>query len=321
MSSTLPENTADNLPDNVLVFGASGFIGSNLLHRLRGRVGRLVGLSQHGFQEQGVETLTMAQLPELTLEGETVAVVLAAHRYDASAFKLAQSEILVRNVNILGEAYHACVRLGVQEVRLASSIGVYGGELKMLEDGAPLDRGLDPAQSELMYGWSKRIGETYARLYRQQYDINTIAFRLSNPYGPRDSLDEEKAHVVPAFVMRALTGEGPFGVRGSPSATRDFVFVDDVCGIFERSLKWRGRQEVYNLGSGEDTSIATLARTVLDLVGTDRELVTQGEATSSVQHRSLRVDRIKKDFSLQAFTSLRAGLESTIAWYRDALQR
>ncbi len=169
-----------------------------------------------------------------------------------------------------------------------------------------------------MYAWSKRIGELTAHLFARRCGIHTVSFRLTNPYGPYDSLDEKKAHVVPAFVIRALANSGPFTLRGNPEASRDFIHVGDVCEMFCRSLAWRGRGAVYNLGSGENTAIGELARTILSLVGSDREIVAQGISISGIAHRRVRNDRLRADFAIPRFTPLRDGLIPTIEWYRDA---
>ena len=310
-----------SLPDNVVLFGASGFIGKNLLRALRDKINRIFAVTLRPFEEHGVECIQMADLGQLALRGETVVVHLAAHRYDAAAFSVAQSEILQRNATIAAQVFDFCVRHEIKELRMASSIAVYDGQATDLDDAKPLDLGHDPADSELMYGWSKRWAEICAGLYRQKYDIHTIAFRLSNPYGPFDSLVEEKAHVMPAFIIRALTSDGPFQVRGNPQATRDFIFVDDVRMIFERSLTLRGVDAIYNLGSGVNTTILHLAHAVLKEVGSEREVVVQGKATSNVVHRACRIERLRRDFDVNGFIPLEDGLQKTINWYRDALQQ
>ena len=106
------------LPRNVVVFGGSGFVGRNLRARLCGQVKCLVGVGQHPLEAPGAETITMDQVHRLSLEGDTAAVQLAAHRYNASSSIAAQSEILPRNVDITRHVYHFCVCRKIQEVRL-----------------------------------------------------------------------------------------------------------------------------------------------------------------------------------------------------------
>lgn len=307
------------LPETVMIIGASGFIGRNLVEHLKGKVPRLLAVSNSGVSVSGIPGLAFARMDEAHVGPKTVVVNLAAYRYDAAKFAEAQAEILLRNVEILGRVYDFCVRKGINELRLASSIGVYPADETSFDDAVPVDLNREPHPSELMYGWSKRIGEIYSRVFERNYPLSTVTFRLTNPFGPHDSLDPVKAHVVPAFIIRALTTSGPFVVRGNPEATRDFVFVGDVCEIIGRSLAWRRRSGVYNLGSGENVTIRQLAGTVLDIVGADREIIAVGDPVSAVFTRRCRNERLRSDFGIDRFVTLRNGLVPTIEWYRDAI--
>jgi nucleoside-diphosphate-sugar epimerase len=306
------------LPETVVVVGASGFIGRNLVRRLKGEVARILPVSASAIAVDGIPGLRLSDLANLAIGSDAALVDVAAYRYDAARFATAQAEILVRNVEIAGQVYELCARNGITEIRLASSIAVYPAGETAFDDGSPIDLNSEPHDGELMYAWSKRIGEIYARLFARKYDINTIAFRLTNPFGPYDTLDETKAHVIPAFIIRALTGSGPFAIRGNPLASRDFIYVGDVCEVIYRSLRVRGRRGPYNLGSGENVTIGELARTILRLVGRKAEIVSSGSDVSTVAHRRCRNERMRADFRIERCTALEDGLVPTIEWYRDA---
>jgi len=307
-----------NTPDTIVIVGATGFIGRNLVRALKDEA-RIVPVSLSGAGVEGLTGQPFKALRDLKAGADTVVINVASYRYDAASFATGQVEILLRNVEIASAVYEFCVRNGIGEVRSASSIAVYHGDTGNFDDAAPLDLNRDPHPGELMYGWSKRITEIYGRLFAAKSGISTVAFRLTNPYGPFDTREESKAHVVPAFVIRALTSTGDFAVRGNPDSSRDFIYVSDVCEIFRRSLAWRGRCEAYNLGSGENTSVRSLAESILHLTGTPRPIVSQGAATAAVAHRHCRNDRLKADFDFRTFTPLAEGLKPTIAWYRDVL--
>jgi nucleoside-diphosphate-sugar epimerase len=316
-----PGAVSHALPQTVIVLGASGFIGRNLVRRLRGEIARILPVSASAIAVDGIPGLRLGDLANVEIGPDAALVDVAAYRYDAARFATAQAEILVRNVEIVGQVYELCARRGISEIRSASSIAIYPAAETEFDDGAPIDLNSEPHESESMYAWSKRIGEIYGRLFARQYDINTIAFRLTNPFGPYDSLDEAKAHVVPAFIIRALTGTGPFAIRGNPRASRDFIYVGDVCEVICRSLAVRGQRGHYNLGSGENVTIDQLARTILRLVGRESEIVTSGSDGSAVAERRSRNHRVRADFRIERFTSLEDGLVPTIEWYRDACRR
>jgi len=312
-----PPRFDESLPNTVVIVGATGFIGHNLVRELKGKIDRIIPVSRSGISVAGLKGRDLRSLREVDLGRDAILVDLAAYRYDALNFGEAQAAILIENVRLLCDVYEFCATNNIREIRRASSVAVYSADTDTLDDGSPLDLSENPHDGELMYAWSKRIGETYADAFRQKLGINTLNFRLTNPYGPYDSVDEVKSHVVPAFILRGLRNEDPFTIRGNPDASRDFIFVKDVCRVFEKSLYCRETGGSYNLGSGRNTTIIELAQTILSLLGRSERIQVHGEAVSDVMHRRCNIERLQRDFALPQFASLPAGLEPTIQWYRN----
>jgi nucleoside-diphosphate-sugar epimerase len=307
----------ESLPNTVVIVGATGFIGQNLVRELKGKIDRIIPVSRSGVSVAGLTGRDLRSLREVDLGRDAILVDLAAYRYDALNFEKAQAAILIENVRMLCDIYEFCAAKNICEVRRASSVAVYPAGTDILDDGLPLDLPENPHDGEFMYAWSKRIGEIYADSFRRKLGINTLNFRLTNPYGPYDSIDEVKSHVVPAFILRGLRNEGPFTIHGNPDASRDFIFVKGVCRVFEKSLNCRETGGSYNLGSGRNTTIFELAQTVLGLLGRSEEIQVHGGAASGVMHRRCNIERLRQDFAIPQFASLPAGLETTIQWYRS----
>lgn len=312
-----------HLAEAVVLFGASGFIGRNLVDALQGRVGRLIGVTHSTPQVPGCdETVLMDRLDEIKpLPLDTVVVNMAAHRYHAASFQADQSLILERNVALANQVYDFCLARSIREVRLASSVAIYPASFDLLDDERPFDLGDWPHEGESFYAWSKRWSEILAELYRRRFGINTIAFRLTNPYGPYDTLDIDAAHVATAFTLRALQPGNEFSIRGNADARRDFIFSGDVAEAFALSLKTRGQNGAYNLGYGETVSVRDLAGAALRAAGASHKKITlQNPATSGgVNVRAATGNKIRRDFNLPTFCSLDAGLVATVRWYRDVL--
>ncbi len=307
---------------SVLIFGATGFIGRNLVRRLAAGGRTVIAISRMGTSvPEAAISLALSDIDSLpTLPDGAIVCNVAAHRYDASRFDLAQSDILSANVALTNRIYEFCATRGIKEVRNASSVAVYQAGLPVMDDAAPVDFNAPPHRNEAFYAWSKRWAEIAATLFADRFGISTVAFRLSNPYGPFDSTDARAAHVLPAFVMRGLQSGDTFEMRGDPHVERDFIFVDDVTEVFVRSLDWRGRTETFNLCRGSTTSLFDLASEIIAQTGGTKRIVTETDfAPAAVRARRSTSDAVRKAFGIEAFTGLAEGLAPTIAWYREQL--
>ncbi|MEM7243361.1 MAG: NAD(P)-dependent oxidoreductase [Pseudomonadota bacterium] len=308
------------IPSHIIIVGATGFLGRNLVTRMSGR-SVLTAVSGSGRAVPGADqSMRIDQLSELPkLPQDCVVINLAAQPYDAARFDAAQSDILTTNIGIVHQVYRFCVEREIKEVRSASSVAVYPAGLETLDDEKPVDLSIDPNPNEMFYGWSKRWSEIAARLYSKKFGISTLSFRLSNPYGPYDSTNIDKAHVLPAFVMRALGDEPEFTIRGNAKTERDFVFAEDVCDVFERSLAWSGTSDQFNLCTGTSVDLQALAETLLRLVGKTRPIKTGETLVQSVLARRATNAKLKAAFDKSTFTSLESGLKHTLDWYANAL--
>jgi nucleoside-diphosphate-sugar epimerase len=310
------------LPDAVVVFGASGFIGRNIVDALAGKVTTIIGVTQRTATVPGCTAMTTIDrinaLP--ALPREAVVINVAAVRYDAGTFRADQNAIMRTNVEIAGTVFGFCVARGISEVRLASSIAVYpASQSADADDGKPVDLNDWPHDGEAAYAWSKRWAEICAQVHRRQYGIDTLIFRLSNPYGPYDSTDVAAAHVAPAFVMKALAAGNTFEILGNPDAERDFVFAGDVAATFVASLAARGRSDAFNLGFGATTTVRELAEAALRAAGRSKRIAVSAPPGAGVNTRRVKVQRLHQAFTLPPFSSLDQGMVATTAWYRDAL--
>ena len=308
----------------VLVFGATGFLGRNVVEKLLAAGHEVHAISSQGREVPGAaRCLPMSRLAGAPLENlpllppDAVAIHLAAAPYDASAFAQAQSDILTRNVEITDRIYAFCALRGIKEVRLASSAAVYPASWQSLDDARPLDLNDAPHAGEAMYAWSKRWAEIAAGLYAQKYGIATISFRISNPYGPYDSTDPARAHVAAAFLMRALEPGPEFAIRGDPEVERDFIYAGDVAEAFLRSLARRGETGAYNLATGTSTSLRRFAEIAIAASGNAKTVTAPGGSAGpgGPQSRRTTSDHIRAALGLE-FTPLAEGVSRALEWYR-----
>jgi nucleoside-diphosphate-sugar epimerase len=313
------------MTDAVVLFGAGGFIGRNLVEALRGRVRHLFGVTAGGRAVEGCElTVRAADLAALPpLPRRTAIFHVAAHRYRATRFAAEQANILTANLGLTDLVYRFARERDIREIRAASSAAVYPAEWAVLEDSRPLDLNAWPHDGEAAYAWSKRWGEIAAELWHRHAGINTISFRLTSPYGRFDTLDAAEAHVATAFAIRALDHAPEFIVAGDPEAERDFVFAADVAAAFVASLSLSGVQTAVNCAFGQTTRIAALAQAAMRAAGCERPLRTDpalGNRGGAVKIRRATAARLRGLLpELPDFRPLDDGMRETVAWYRDAL--
>ena len=310
-----------SLTEAVVLFGAGGFVGRNLVDAFAKRVPLIYGVTAGGGAVPGTtQSFVFARRGDIpALPSEAVVVNAAARRYDCSRFAREQSAILAHDSEIATRIYEFCVERRVREVRLASSVAVYPADWDLLDDEVPFDLAAPPHAAEAGYAWSKRWAEIVADLHHRLYGINTLTFRLTNPYGPYDSRDPAAAHVAPAFAIKALDAGPLFEIAGNPEAERDFVYAGDVARVFAASLDRRGAHASCNLARGKTHSIRRLAEAAIAASGVAKTITVSGGADPGVAVRRASAEKLRRLFDLPPFRSLDQGMRATVAWYRDAL--
>jgi UDP-glucose 4-epimerase len=168
------------------------------------------------------------------------------------------------------------------------------------------------------YGASKLAGEAYCQAYAATYSLAACSLRFSNAYGP-NSL--HKKSVVATWLRTALAGE-PITIHGDGEQTRDFVYVGDLAAAVSAVLDAPDEivaGELYQAGTGRETTINALAEAIGRAVGRPIEIRRGPARPGDVQRNVSRVDKAAEGLGYRATVSLDEGLALTAAWYEAAL--
>ncbi len=214
-------------------------------------------------------------------------------------------------VNVLGTLHllEASRKFGVRKFLFASSGGAGYGE----QEAFPADES-HPVRPVSPYGAAKMAAELYLHCYRAQYGLAWTSLRYGNVYGPRQDPHGE-AGVVAIFAERLLRGQTAI-IFGDGEQTRDYVYVGDVVRANLLALS-RGDGTALNIGTGIETSVNTIFRTLRDLAGSDQKEI-HAEAKPGEQRRSCLENRMASyELGWYPELSLDEGLARTLAYFRE----
>jgi nucleoside-diphosphate-sugar epimerase len=180
------------------------------------------------------------------------------------------------------------------------------------------------------YSISKIVGEFYAVYYHRRHGVPAVRARFQNVYGPGEILGAGKwrgtpatvwRNVTPVFVYRALK-QLPLPVEGGGAAGRDFIFVEDIANGLMRCALAGAPGDVYNLASGVETPIRTLAELINRLTGNSAPIdVRPARDWDRSGRRFGTTTKAREQLGFDAAVPLEEGLARTIEWTRENLPK
>jgi len=171
------------------------------------------------------------------------------------------------------------------------------------------------------YAIAKIAGIELIKSFRKEYGRTWISLMPTNLYGPRDNFELQGSHVLPAFIRRfveaAQNGVATETLWGTGSPKREFLHVDDLASAVVLLGDVYDSKEHLNIGTGEDLTIKELAELVAQLAGFTGEIAWDATKPDGTPRKVLDVSKAKS-LGWAPQISLRDGIASTIAWYKDA---
>lgn len=165
------------------------------------------------------------------------------------------------------------------------------------------------------YATSKLAAEYYCKSIHELYDMDCTMVRLSNSYGPYDPPGRFR-NVIPNFFENAIHGK-PLTITGTGKETRDFTFVEDcVDGIILAATTKKGKNEIFNLGTGKETQIHDVAKLILSITGSKSTINYKPmRSFDHVKRRKMDISKAKRIIGYSPSTTIEQGLEKTHEWF------
>lgn len=210
------------------------------------------------------------------------------------------------DINMIGNhnVFAAAADHGVERLVFASSASVYGDpkKLPMHED--------DELSPLTPYCISKRAGEDLLGFYQRRANLSWIALRFFNVYGPGQKTTAYYTSVINHFVNRLREGQAPV-IDGKGEQSMDFIHVHDIARSAVLALEAEQANVPVNIGTGIDTSIADLARILIDAVGADVEPIFNPRDVL-VSRRAADTARAKEILGFEPTIAVRDGMTELI---------
>ena len=306
----------------IVVTGGAGFIGSNVVRRLLAENARVVVLDDFYTGDDNNLPVDESNLDVVRGSVTEFDLVRDVIKGASMVFHLAARNIIVstRNpredyeVNIGGtlNVLLAARELNIPRVVYSSSTSVYGNPryLPINEDDAT--NMLSP------YSVSKFAGENYCKAFYESYGLSTAVVRYSNIYGPGQRPDNPYCGVVSKFFEAAAAGLPP-RIHGDGEQTRDFTFVDDaVEATLLAAFTAKADGQVYNVGTGRETTVNQLARIILEIAGAGVETAyVDRRDIDNIRRRVVNIEKIRRELRWVPSVTVEQGLRRTHQWLTD----
>jgi GDP-L-fucose synthase len=272
--------------------------------------------SELDLRDQGaVDRFFAEERPEYVfLAAARVGGILANSVYPA--------EFIYDNLAIELNVIHSAFRHGVKKLLFLGSSCVYPKFAPQpIREEALLSSPLESTNE--WYAVAKIAGIKLVQAYRRQHGFKGICLMPTNLYGPEDNFDLQTSHVLPALLRKfheaKLRGERQVAVWGSGRPRREFLHVDDLASATVHLMLHWDEETIINVGTGNDITIADVARLVGEVVGFDGNIVFDPSKPDGTPRKLLDVSRLFAT-GWQPAIPLADGIRNTYSWYTKTLR-
>lgn len=303
-----------------LVLGANGFIGSHLVDALADAGHSVRAFDRYGSKEpifnenDNVDMFVGDYLNKGDLNSALQGIDYVFHFISTTTPITAENDPTIdieTNIKTSVELFKLCVENDIKKVIFASTGGaIYGNSETQGKPHTEIDR----ASPVSPYAIGKLAIENYLEYFNRKHGLSSVSLRISNPYGERQPL-HRKQGVIPIFLDNIVEGK-PLTVYGDGSMIRDYIYVKDMAKMIVGMFDNENAQSLYNIGSGQGSSINELLQLVEKVTDTKPTVVHKDVPPTFVHEVVLDVSRFESDFGKTELTDLEVGMRSTYEYIK-----
>lgn len=303
-----------DIHSRIYVAGHRGLVGSAIVRRLQAEGAENLLLRTHAeldlTRQADVEQFFAEEKPEYVfLAAAKVGGIHANDTYPA--------DFIHQNLAIQDNVIHNAWKHGTKKLLFLGSSCIYPRDCPQPIKEEYLLTGPLESTNEA-YAIAKIAGLKMCQAYRRQYGFDAICAMPTNLYGPGDNYHPENSHVLPALIRRfheaKLAGNPQITIWGSGRPLREFLYVDDLADALLFLMRTRSGGDIFNVGSGEEISIAELATLIGEVVGFAGKLMFDTTKPDGTPRKLLDLSRLEI-LGWRAGTTLRKGIEETYRRY------
>jgi len=306
----------------ILVTGGAGFIGSHIVDRLVEEGASVVildnlcsGKIENIVQHKGKVKLIQKDLRDDAALSEALeGIELVSHQAALrSVPKSMERPLEYHDVNVTAtlRLFLKAKEKGIRRIAFASSSSVYGERFDFPEKESDCVKPISP------YAATKLIDEHYAYLFSKQFSLGVVGLRYFNVYGPRQSLDDEYAVVIPKFITCILEGKNP-PIYGDGEQERDFTYVENVVDANILALtKADVEGEVFNIGNGAPNSVNGLLKSLNKIMNKNISATYLPIRAGDVRKTHSDISKAAKLLGWKPKIGFEQGLEKAVEWFRS----
>jgi GDP-L-fucose synthase len=302
------------LDSKIYLAGHNGLVGSAIMRNLQERgYTNIITKTSNDLdlrRQKEVEDFFEKEKPDYVfLAAAKVGGIHANNTYPA--------EFLYDNLMIESNIIHSAYLSGVEKLLFLGSSCIYPKFAPQPIKESDLLTGLLEPTNEA-YAIAKIAGIELCKFYRRQYGVNFISAMPTNLYGINDNFDLNTSHVLPALIRKfheaKINQEKSVVMWGSGKPLREFLYVDDLADALVHLMLNYSEETHVNVGTGEDISIANLAKMIKEIVGYEGEIVKDLSKPDGTPRKLLDVSLLHST-GWKHKTSLEEGISKVYKWY------